>query len=76
MASAMDALELTEELIAWQGGKDPMAVIPALLVTAAKIAGIAAISGDSDQLEKMISLLRITFMEERDKYKLTQGKPN
>lgn len=64
--ASMLAQELTNELLEWQRGKDPVAVVPALLVAAAKV---AVASGESEQpLEQMLSLLSVVFGEEREKY--------
>lgn len=65
-----DAQALTDELLEWAQGKDPMSAVPALLVTAAKI-GVAA---GHDRVQ-LIKLLTVAFTEEYQNQKASK-EPN
>jgi hypothetical protein len=68
MASPEAAQALTNELISWlteRPSLEPDDAVPALLVTAVKIAVRYYLGDDADDLtEKLISLVRITCHEE------------
>lgn len=68
MSSPQAAQELTNELIDWlveRPSVDPGDIIPALIVTAVKIAVRYDLHDSEDDLaEKLITLIRITCAEE------------
>jgi hypothetical protein len=62
------AQEFAQELVKWQRGKDPAASIPALLVTAAKVAAAIGERNRQQKLESMIGVLRAAYDEECAKH--------